>query len=221
MKRCPECERTYSDETLTFCLADGSLLSAPYAPPQLMVASPRLKSSTEVIPAHLLPKVPKVKRSAGAKYVAVGLLCLLIGAGVVIFFNPVKNPSQSSVLGVNANQASSTSSILSPTDTLKAYYKAAKDKDIPGLKKYLSQGTLKIMEVGAKNMGKNLDDVLKDSASTTPPITPLFGNEKVTGDTATVDINADGQTIVMPFVKEGGEWKIAMDKLVENMQSKS
>jgi len=30
MKRCPSCNRTYADETMSFCLADGSLLSAPY-----------------------------------------------------------------------------------------------------------------------------------------------------------------------------------------------
>lgn len=30
MKHCPTCNRTYSDETISFCLADGSLLSAPY-----------------------------------------------------------------------------------------------------------------------------------------------------------------------------------------------
>lgn len=30
MKKCPACNRTYSDETLSFCLEDGSLLSAPY-----------------------------------------------------------------------------------------------------------------------------------------------------------------------------------------------
>lgn len=30
MKSCPACNRTYSDETLAFCLEDGSLLSAPY-----------------------------------------------------------------------------------------------------------------------------------------------------------------------------------------------
>src|SRR5438874_11682531 len=29
MKKCPQCERTYSDESLAFCLEDGSLLSAP------------------------------------------------------------------------------------------------------------------------------------------------------------------------------------------------
>lgn len=30
MKKCPTCNRTYADPTLTFCLADGALLSAPY-----------------------------------------------------------------------------------------------------------------------------------------------------------------------------------------------
>lgn len=32
MKSCPACNRTYADETLTFCLEDGSILSAPYDP---------------------------------------------------------------------------------------------------------------------------------------------------------------------------------------------
>jgi thioredoxin 1 len=30
MKRCPTCKRTYADDSITFCLEDGSLLSAPY-----------------------------------------------------------------------------------------------------------------------------------------------------------------------------------------------
>src|SRR5215212_10288495 len=32
MKRCPVCNRTYSDESLSFCLADGGLLSASEGP---------------------------------------------------------------------------------------------------------------------------------------------------------------------------------------------
>jgi hypothetical protein len=32
MKKCPECNRTYADETFAFCLADGALLSASYDP---------------------------------------------------------------------------------------------------------------------------------------------------------------------------------------------
>ena len=32
MKKCPTCDRTYADETLSFCLVDGAILSAPYDP---------------------------------------------------------------------------------------------------------------------------------------------------------------------------------------------
>lgn len=32
MKACPTCDRTYADDSLTFCLVDGSVLSAPYDP---------------------------------------------------------------------------------------------------------------------------------------------------------------------------------------------
>lgn len=32
MKKCPQCSRTYADETLSFCLEDGALLSAAYDP---------------------------------------------------------------------------------------------------------------------------------------------------------------------------------------------
>ena len=32
MKKCPKCNRTYSDEEMSFCLDDGSLLAAFYDP---------------------------------------------------------------------------------------------------------------------------------------------------------------------------------------------
>ncbi len=38
MKRCPKCNRTYSDETFSFCLADGALLSAPFDSEKTLVA---------------------------------------------------------------------------------------------------------------------------------------------------------------------------------------
>lgn len=50
MKRCPSCFRTYSDETLTFCLADGSLLSAPYDTQAEVHRSD--STPTEVLPRH-------------------------------------------------------------------------------------------------------------------------------------------------------------------------
>lgn len=37
MKSCPTCNRTYPDDTLAFCLMDGSVLSAPYDPEEMPV----------------------------------------------------------------------------------------------------------------------------------------------------------------------------------------
>jgi hypothetical protein len=58
MKRCPTCNRTYTDELLNFCLADGAFLSAP-TDPQPTVDSPTARSTeppTEIIPTELLPR---------------------------------------------------------------------------------------------------------------------------------------------------------------------
>ena len=37
MKRCPQCNRTYSEDSFSFCLADGALLSAPYNSEETLV----------------------------------------------------------------------------------------------------------------------------------------------------------------------------------------
>jgi hypothetical protein len=112
-----------------------------------------------------------------------------------------------------------TASAGSPMAALKAYYEAANRKDIATAKKYLSAGTMRLMEEGAKRMGKSVDEAMKEGALQSPPVVPELSNEKITGDTATVDIKAEGQTISMPMVKEDGEWKLAMDKLLENMKN--
>ena len=41
MKSCPTCNRTYPDDTLAFCLMDGSVLSAPYDPSETRAAPVR------------------------------------------------------------------------------------------------------------------------------------------------------------------------------------
>ena len=109
-----------------------------------------------------------------------------------------------------------------PTDALKAYIDAASKKDVAAMKSHLSQGTLKLMEDGAKAMNRNLDDMLKEESGQMPPEAAniKYSNEKVTGDTATVDMTAQGQTATMPLVKENGEWKLALDKFIQDMKSK-
>jgi hypothetical protein len=44
MKRCLQCGRTYSDETFSFCLEDGSLLSAPADPEATLVLPENMKA---------------------------------------------------------------------------------------------------------------------------------------------------------------------------------
>jgi flagellar hook-associated protein FlgK len=128
------------------------------------------------------------------------------------------NSTNSSTTNKNTSTTSGGDTASSPTAALRAYYQAAMNKDIPTAKKYLSAGTMRVMEEGAKNMGKTLDQAFEDNAQTTPTM-PEFANEKINGDTATVDIKAQGANVTMPMVKEDGVWKLAMDKLLEDMKN--
>jgi hypothetical protein len=57
MKACPTCKRTYADETLTFCLVDGSILSPPYDSSETRrVPDTR---ETDTAPTEVLPDRPK------------------------------------------------------------------------------------------------------------------------------------------------------------------
>jgi hypothetical protein len=86
MKSCPTCHRTFADGSLTFCLADGSLLSAPYDPEatqhlQLPHTNP---AETEVLPSA--PQPTRQNNSSSLKYILVVLLALVVGGvGVVIW----------------------------------------------------------------------------------------------------------------------------------------
>ncbi len=107
-----------------------------------------------------------------------------------------------------------------PTAAVKGYYEAAKNKDYAAAKKYLSASTITLMEVGSKKMGKSPEEAFKESSAETKMGTmPEVSNEKISGDTATVDVKAEGQSVTMPLVKENGEWKLAIDKLFTNLSN--
>jgi Tfp pilus assembly major pilin PilA len=113
----------------------------------------------------------------------------------------------------------------SPTASFKAYFEAARKKDIAGMKKYMSKGTLDMTEKNAKTQGKSLDEALQnqsDISAKSSETNPETRNEKITGDTATLEIKTEnnGEWITMPFVKEDGTWKIALDKFVEDLMNK-
>jgi cell division septation protein DedD len=121
MKSCPTCNRTYADETLTYCLADGSLLSAPYQPETTQrIPSPRITSpQTEVFPSNTArPEAFSPNRNPLPTYVIIALLALIVGGGAVALINsgakdtrtaepPAANPT-------NISNTSSASTVSTP-----------------------------------------------------------------------------------------------------------
>src|SRR2546430_3255679 len=99
MKRCPKCNRRYTDETLRFCLEDGSPLFSAHdseapateiMPPR---ASPTLKSSGPTVPSYLsgggIGSEERVVRQANplltAGVIAIAVLLLAL-VGIAAFF---------------------------------------------------------------------------------------------------------------------------------------
>lgn len=101
----------------------------------------------------------------------------------------------------------------SPTATAKAFFDAVKARDAAGIKSTMSKGSLETMEKFAKMQNKSLDDALKEPTTSPMPASFESKDEKITGDTATVDVKDEkGNWETIPFVKEDGKWKIALDK---------
>lgn len=108
----------------------------------------------------------------------------------------------------------------SPTATFKHFFEASKKKDVAGIRKTLSKGSLGMFDKIAKEQNKTTDDMLKDvDKDSKAEAMPETRNEKISGDTATLEIKNEktGKWDSLPFVKENGEWKIAFDKFIEDM----
>jgi cell division septation protein DedD len=85
MKQCPTCSRTYADESLSYCLDDGALLSASYEPEetQRIPAARATDLVTEALPARQSPTQPTRGGKPLIVYALVGLLALLAGGAIV------------------------------------------------------------------------------------------------------------------------------------------
>jgi predicted lipid-binding transport protein (Tim44 family) len=94
-----------------------------------------------------------------------------------------------------------------PTEGFKAFYEAAKNKDVAALKKTISKKLLTDLENEAKREGKPFDDFLLGSDAT--PSMPEVRNEKIEGDKATLEVKGRGDTWrTTKLVKEDGTWKL-------------
>src|SRR2546430_2089575 len=82
MKQCPTCNRTYHDDTQSFCLEDGARLVTAYdreatqvmmPPPARPIISPTPAAGVASAPRNTNP----------ALFIAIALLALLVGGGLV------------------------------------------------------------------------------------------------------------------------------------------
>lgn len=127
MKRCPTCNRSYADNSLSFCLEDGAPLRPDYDPEATVVTPPR-------------PPAPPVAKQRGSgshrfyQLVIIWLLLVLLAGGIGLYVvlskrneqtevtaSPSPEPSRSDPLSLlnNKNAAASPSSVatVSPSPT--------------------------------------------------------------------------------------------------------
>ena len=104
-----------------------------------------------------------------------------------------------------------------PTATFRAFHEASKNKDVAGVKKTFSKTTLELFERQAKENNKTVDEMFKSGMDRKPMSDkmPETRNEKINGNDATLEIQDEksGRWDTLTFVKEDGQWKIALDKM--------
>lgn len=112
MKQCPTCKTTYTDETLSFCLADGAALipvGETEQPTQISYGRNPLQVN---IPPNTVPNtfapntVQNAPRRSVFPYLIIAVLAFLlvgaIAAGVLIYLNPFGKP-ETVASNTNAN----------------------------------------------------------------------------------------------------------------------
>ena len=116
MKACPTCNRTYADKSITFCLADGSLLSAPYDPEATQRLNPPHSNNpakTEVLLSDPPTHQPiKQTHNSSRKYIVIGLVLLIAGgSGIGVWLYSRAKKTGSDPLKITASASSTRSSM--------------------------------------------------------------------------------------------------------------
>jgi hypothetical protein len=104
-------------------------------------------------------------------------------------------------------------SLATPTEAYKTAYAARQKQDVQGLKRVLSKDILDFFAMMAEAEKKTLDDELQQLATKPQSPTAESRNEKITGDTATLEyVDDKGKWKTMDFVKEDDGWKLTIPK---------
>jgi hypothetical protein len=127
--------------------------------------------------------------------------------------------STATVSNTSTTATTTPAPAVSPINAYKAFQDANRNKDYEAVKKSFSKASLAMIVDEAKKKNQTLDEYVKEQVDRSKS-DEIVTNEKITGDTATVDIkDKDGtSTITLPMVIEDGAWKIAYDKFMKQMQ---
>jgi len=118
-----------------------------------------------------------------------------------------------------ANNASNPAGSIddSPTGAYKRLYTAVKAKNIKGIKAAMSKKSLDFAKMAGAQQNKPFEQVLENgfTATTFSPALPQIRDERVNGDMAALEVHNDKDNIWedLPFVREDGQWKLAIGEM--------
>ena len=132
--------------------------------------------------------------------------------------NSSNNNSGTSNATPKPSPSATAVSASTPTDAFRAYYEAIKRKDTDAVRSLFSKGTMTMMEDQAKRTNKSIDAIMTEGLEAAnkeiPATVPETRNEKIEGDTATLEVRDEkgDKWETLHMVKEDGAWKLAFDK---------
>lgn len=114
------------------------------------------------------------------------------------------------IFGLMAFACADEKKPASPLETFQTYTKAIKQKDTTTMKLLLSAESIKMHEQQAKSQNVTVDEIVKrETLFSSEQTSVKFRNEKIEGEKATLEVeNSSGMWEIVPFVREGGVWKI-------------
>ena len=124
--------------------------------------------------------------------------------------NIAANPNNSIINTSKAPEAATTNAAPTLAPIVQNYYEALRNKDDAGLRKVLSQSTLKSVEADMKEEKKTSLSAFIAELEPAPAKPFELRNEKIEGETGIAEIRGGSYGVWTPikFVRENGEWKM-------------
>lgn len=109
--------------------------------------------------------------------------------------------------------ACSGSTGSTPKDAVRVFIEGSKNRDPEKVKSVLSRGSIIMLEQSAKTANQTLDEFIRSGVALEGlEVEDEFRNEKIDGDTATIEAKTTTGWDKIYLIKENGVWKLAVDR---------